>query len=103
VLPAAGGQLAQSPPNKSRASIALAVGIGAVVLIWPLGLVLGPVGLWLGVTTIRRINRSDGRVGGLGLAVAGVTLSALVCGFYALAVAAEIAAIVLSGGPIPAY
>jgi hypothetical protein len=89
--------------REPRAIAALALGALSLVLIWPFGVFLGPVGLWFGISALRRITGSGGHRVGLGPAVAGVTMSGVVCACYGLALAAEIASVLLTGGPIPAY
>jgi len=87
----------------SRAIAALVLGICAIVLIYPLGIVLGPLALGFGITALRRINRNERRLGGLGLAIAGIVMGAVVCGLYALIVFFEAVSLVLTGSLIPAY
>lgn len=89
--------------NKPRAIAALTVGILSIVLTYPFGVVLGPVGPWLGISALRRINRSRSNRAGLGLAIAGTATSAVTCGFYALALILEVASLLLTGALIPAY
>jgi uncharacterized protein YqgC (DUF456 family) len=89
--------------NELRATAALIVGILSLVLIYPLGILLGPLALWLGVSAIRRINRGGGSRGGLGSAVAGVATSGVTCGLYTVALLLEVASLLLTGQLIPAY
>jgi hypothetical protein len=81
----------------------LVLGICCIVLIYPLGVVLGPLALWLGISALRRIQTGDSNVDGLGFAVAGIVMGAIISGFYALILFFEIVALLLTGGPIPAY
>jgi Domain of unknown function (DUF4190) len=89
--------------NEPRATAALIIGILSLVLIYPLGIALGPIALWLGISALRRINRSDGGRGGLGFAIAGVATSGVTCGLYAVALLLEVASLLLTGQLIPAY
>jgi hypothetical protein len=89
--------------NEPRATVALIIGILSLVLIYPLGIALGPIALWLGISALRRINRGVGSRGGLGLAIAGVATSGVTCGLYALVLMLEVASLVLTGQLIPAY
>jgi hypothetical protein len=86
-----------------RAIAALIIGIVSLLLIYPFGILLGPFGLWLGVSAYRRINRSGGKLRGSGLAIAGVATSGIVCGFYTVALVFEGISLALSGSLIPAY
>jgi uncharacterized Tic20 family protein len=98
------GQLAApSRRHEARAIAALVVGVCSIVLIYPLGILLGPLALWFGITGLRRINRSGRMLLGSGLAIAGLVMGAIVCAFYALIVFFELVAFLLTGGPIPAY
>jgi hypothetical protein len=98
------GQLAApSKRHEARAIAALVLGVCSIVLIYPLGIVLGPLALWFGITGLRRINRSGRTLSGSGLAIAGIVTGAIVCAFYALIVFFELISFLLSGGPIPAY
>ena len=94
---------AKSPfDRETRADVALAVGIVSLVLIWPLGILLGPLALGLGGSARRRIGRSHGMLGGTQTAIAGIALGGVVCGLYACVVIVEIASIILFGQAIPA-
>ena len=95
------GQLATR--HEARAIAALVLGICSLVLIYPLGILLGPLALWFGITGLRRINRSGRRLVGSGKAIAGVVMGAVVCAFYALVAFFEVVAFLLTGGLIPAY
>jgi hypothetical protein len=87
----------------SRAIAALVLGICSIVLIYPLGILLGPLALGFGITALRRINRNGRRPAGSGIAIAGIVMGVIVSGFYALIVFFEAVAFVLTGGLIPAY
>jgi Domain of unknown function (DUF4190) len=80
----------------------LVLGICSIVLIYPLGVLLGPLALWFGITALRRINRSGRSLNGSGLAIAGIVMGAIVCGLYVAILLAELAALLLTGGLIPA-
>ena len=81
---------------------ALALGIASVVLIYPLGVFLGPIALLFAVSVLRRINGSGGILAGARLAKAGAICGGLVTAFYLLALSAELAALLLFGSFIPA-
>jgi hypothetical protein len=72
------------------------------VLIWPLGILFGPMAVGFGWAARRRIGRSQGTLGGTQTAVAGIALGGVVCGLYMCAVIAEVASIILFGQAIPA-
>jgi len=93
---------AAQPTRESRAGLALVCGIASLVLIWPFGIILGPLALWLGIWSLRRINRAQGLLTGKQIAIAGVAAGGVTCGFYALALCAEVAAVILFGQLIPA-
>ena len=78
------------------------MGIASVALIYPLGVVLGPIALLFAVSVLRRINGSDGILAGARLAKAGAICGGLVTAFYLLALLAELAALLLFGSFIPA-
>jgi len=80
----------------------LVLGICSIVLIYPLGILLGPLAVWFGITALRRIRSASG-LDGSGLAVASIVMGAIVCGLYALILLVELAAFLLTGGLIPAY
>jgi hypothetical protein len=84
-----------------RARWALALGIAALVLIYPFGIVLGPLALLFGMSVVRRINRS-GTLTGAGQARAGAILGGVVIALYLLAVLGELVAVLLFGSPIGA-
>src|SRR5205823_13500909 len=84
-----------------RARWALAMGIASVVLIWPVGIVLGPLALLFGIGVVRRINGSGGALAGARQARAGAICGGIVIGLYLLALLAELAAILLTGSAIP--
>jgi len=87
---------------EARAGLALILGIAAVVLIWPLGILLGPAAFWFGIAAVRRINAAADRLVGRGRAQVGVVMGASVCGVYLSVVVAEVVAIFMFGAPIPA-
>jgi hypothetical protein len=94
---------APSPRREAHAIAALVLGIGSIVLIYPLGVLLGPLALGFGVSALRRINRSRPTLTGSGQAIAGIVTGGIVSGFYALIVDFELVSFVLTRGPIPAY
>ncbi len=87
---------------EARERWARGVGIASIVLVYPLGLVLGPLSLWLGRSAIRRVSRGEIPPSDMGPAVAGAVIGALVCGIYLLLALADVVAILLFGSPIPA-
>ena len=72
-----------------------------MVLIWPLGIVLGPIALWFGTSAVRHVNGSGGTLMGARLAKAGAICGGSVIAIYVLALIAELAAILLFGTAIP--
>ena len=84
-----------------RARWVLAMGIASVVLIWPFGIVLGPLALLFGISVVRHINGSGGALAGARQARAGAICGGIVIGIYLLALLAELAAILLTGSAIP--
>jgi len=60
-----------------RARWALVLGIASLVLIYPFGIVLGPLALLFGISVVRRINRS-GTLTGARQARAGAILGGVV-------------------------
>ena len=98
-----GGQAATGPPVvEARAAVALILGIAAIVMIWPFGILIGPAAFWLGMAAVRRVNAAPGRLAGGGRARAGVIMGALVCGMYLSVGLVEVAATFMFGAPIPA-
>jgi hypothetical protein len=97
------GQAATGPPViEARAAVALILGIAAIVMIWPFGILIGPAAFWLGMSAVRRINTAPGRLAGARRARAGVFMGALVCGMYLFVAVVEVVATFLFGAPIPA-
>jgi hypothetical protein len=101
--------LIQAPPTigpppvaEGRAVLALVLAIAAVVLVWPLGILLGPAAFWVGVSAVRRINRAPGPLRGRGRARAGTIIGAVVSGMYLFWILADVVAIFMFGSPIPA-
>ena len=90
-----------SPVVEARAALALILGIAAVVLIWPLGILLGPAAFWFGLAALRHINGAPGRLAGGGRAQTGAIMGAAVCGMYLFWVLADVVFIFLFGEPIP--
>ncbi len=87
---------------EGRAIAALVIGTASIPLIYPLGILLGPLALWLGISGYRRINCSAGTLTGSGVAIAGIAMSAFVCGVYALALYIELLSFLVFGDLIPA-
>ena len=77
------------------------MGIASVVLIWPFGIVLGPLAFLFGTSTVRHINASGGTLTGARLARAGAICGGSVTALYLLALLAELEAILLFGSAIP--
>jgi len=88
--------------KEPRAGLALVTGILSVLLIWPLGILLGPAAVALGIAGLRRIRRANGTLTGSYMSIAGLTMGGVVCGLYLGALFLEIAALVLFGQMIPA-
>jgi hypothetical protein len=85
-----------------RAVLAIILGVAAVLLVWPLGILLGPAAFRVGVSAVRRINRAPGLLTGGGRAQAGAIIGAVISGMYLFWVVAEVVAIFMFGSPIPA-
>jgi len=84
------------------AKTALAAGIVAVVLVFPIGIVLGPLAVWSGKSALRRITRADPAGRGAKLAVAGIVLGVIASCFGAAILIGEAVSLVLTGALIPA-
>jgi uncharacterized Tic20 family protein len=82
---------------------ALVTGIVGLLLIFPFGVLLGPLALWSGVSARRRIQRADGKLRGSRLALAGIVIGSIVCALSALMVLAEVASLLSTGDLLPAY
>ncbi len=89
-------------PTEARAGIGLALGITAVVFIWPIGILLGPAALWVSLRALDRIKRAGGELSGFGIAAAGALLSCSVCSLYLFFIAIESVAVLAFGDLIPA-
>jgi hypothetical protein len=88
--------------RERRATDALAFAIVGLLL-WPFGLLLCPVAVARGVSARRRIDASGGQLVGANVALAGIVVGVTgSCLAYA-ALAAEVASVILTGSPIPAY
>jgi hypothetical protein len=92
----------QAAADNPSARLALALGIASVALIYPLGIVLGPIALLFGLSVLRRINGSGGTLPGGRQARAGAICGGVVTAFYLTALSAELAALLLFGSFIPA-
>jgi hypothetical protein len=90
------------PVTEDRAVLALVLAITAIVLVWPLGILLGPAAFWVGLSAVRRINRAPGMLRGGGSARAGAIIGGLISGMYLFWVLADVVAIFMFGSPIPA-
>jgi uncharacterized Tic20 family protein len=84
------------------AKTAIAAGIVGLILLWPFGLLLGPMALWSGISAQRRIRESGGKLAGSGLAVAGVVIGAVVCALSVAMLLAELISLLSTGSLIPA-
>lgn len=84
---------------EARAVLSLLVGIAALILCYPLGVVLGPSAFLLGRSGVHRIGRASEAVNGVGIARAGMMLGALVSAAYMLWIVADVAMIFMSGEP----
>lgn len=89
-------------PTEARAGVGLALAIGAVLLIWPLGILLGPAALWVSLAALGRIKRAGGDLSGFGMAASAAILGCSVCGMYLFVLAMESAAVLTFGDLIPA-
>src|SRR2546428_13653073 len=87
--------------NPDDARTALAAGIVAVVLVFPIGLGLGPLAVWSGVSALRRINEADPRGHGARLAVAGLGLGTIAPSFAPAMLIGEVTLFALTAGSIP--
>ena len=90
------------PVAEARPMLALVLGVAAVVLVWPLGILLGPAAFWVGISAVRRINRAPGLLTGGGRARAGAIIGAVISGMYLFWVLADVVAIFMFGSAIPA-
>jgi hypothetical protein len=95
------------PPSDAKAVAALVLGIVCLVgaLCW-LGLPLGVPAVILGVLSLRDIRRSDGLLGGSGMAIAGIVMGAVgslifVCTAGFLIVGLLHASTIATSGPKP--
>jgi hypothetical protein len=93
---------AETRPVEPRAGLALSLGILAIVLVWPFGILLGPVAFWAGLSAIRRIERASGTYAGSGRARTGAFIGAVVSGMYLFWVLVDVVAIFAFGSAIPA-
>jgi uncharacterized Tic20 family protein len=84
------------------AKTALAAGIVGLLLLFPFGLLLGPMALWSGISARRRIQAAGGTLVGSGLAGAGALIGAIVCAMSVSMMLAEGVTFALTGGLIPA-
>jgi len=82
--------------------MALVLGIAAIVLVWPLGILLAPAAFWAGITAVRRISQDPARLSGVGRAETGTLIGSFISGMYLFWILVDVAAIFLFGSPIPA-
>jgi hypothetical protein len=85
--PGAGYGYAASPPTDGRAIAALVVGIVAGAGICAYGVVaviLGPIAIYLGLSSQRRIRAGGGALGGGGMAMAGWIIGMVATGVGAI-------------------
>jgi len=94
--------IAPPPVAEGRAVLALVLAIAGVVLVWPFGIFLGPAAFWVGVSAVRRTNRSPGLLTGGGRARAGAIIGAVISAMYLFWIFADVVAIFMFGSPIPA-
>jgi hypothetical protein len=89
-----------STPTDGLALGAMITGIAALVMAcaYGVGLLASPVALVLGRVSMKRIDRSEGQLGGRGYAVAGFVLGIIGTVLLVLAIAAVIALIVFAAG-----
>jgi len=89
-------------PVEPRAGLALSLGILAIVLVWPFGILLGPAACWAGLSAVRRIDRTFGTYAGSGRARTGAFIGAVVSGMYLFWILLDVVAIFATGSAIPA-
>jgi hypothetical protein len=85
--PAAGYGYTASPPTDGRAIAALVVSIVAAVGVCGYGVlavILGPIAIFLGLSSQRRIRASGGALGGGGMAMAGWIVGMVATGLGAV-------------------
>lgn len=64
-------------PSSGKSIASLVVGIASIIL-WFLGLLLGPIALFLGISARKDVARQPG-TGGAGMAIAGIVLGSIGC------------------------
>jgi hypothetical protein len=82
-----------APPTDSQATVSLVLGILSVFCC---GIVLGPVALFMGNASRRRIDASGGAVGGYGLATAGMVLGIIGTVLWVLGIVGTVLRLVLA-------
>jgi uncharacterized protein DUF4190 len=91
-----------APPNEGLAVASMVVGIVSMVLAcgYGIGLLGSPVAMVLGRVSMKRIDRSQGQLGGRGMAQAGFILGIIGTVLLVLAIAAVVVLVVvgLNGG-----
>src|ERR1700675_2753018 len=85
--------------NHPAAMTALVTGTVGLLLIFPFGVLLGPLALWSGIWAQLRIQRGDGKLRGSGRAVPGIVICSIVSALSASMVLAEAVSLILTGGP----
>jgi len=89
-------------PTEACAGMGLAMAIGAVVLIWPFGILLGPAALLVSLRALSPIKRAGGDLSGFGIAASAAVPACFVCGLYLFVLVLESAAALAFGELIPA-
>jgi hypothetical protein len=85
-----------APPTHGWALAAMVTGIVSLVLAcgWGVGLLGSPVAWWLGATAMKEIDASNGRLGGRGMALAGLILGIVGTVLLVLAIVALVLLVV---------
>jgi hypothetical protein len=98
--PQYGAPYAPPPPTHGKALAAMVVGIVALVLAcgYGVGLLGSPVAWWLGWSAAREIDASQGRLGGRGMAQAGMILGIIGTVLLVLLVVAVLALVTMTVG-----
>lgn len=95
--PPAGYPQAASAPTDGRATAAMIVGIVSLVLMcgYGVGLLGSPVAWWLGQTSVRTIDASNGQLSGRGMAQAGKILGIIGTVLLVLLIVAVVVVVVV--------
>ena len=103
MLTPGGAPATAGPPIvDNRAALALVMGVIAIVLVWPFGIVLAPASFYVGISAVGRIGKDPGRLSGLGRAKAGTLIGAFISGMYLFWILLDVVATYTFGSPIPA-